>query len=184
MSMFGRFGIDGIKHRRCLGRSRRASRSCRLTRNAGQGKAEVTWAAARTSPTRRSAGRSRPWRPMAFRRPTSPVVGVDPKTLRKHYRDELDLGETKANAQVAGFLFNSATQRQRHGADLLAQDPGPVARDAGGAAGIRAPGAMIGNWRLTACPAFFRISARATPPLAKIRRALAEPARPAHPASV
>src|SRR6476659_5617158 len=36
------------------------------------------------------------------------VVGGDPKTLRKHYRDELDLGETKANAQVAGFLFNSA----------------------------------------------------------------------------
>ena len=38
----------------------------------------------------------------------SRVVGIDPKTLRKHYRDELDLGETKANAQVAGFLFNSA----------------------------------------------------------------------------
>src|SRR6187551_2014848 len=38
----------------------------------------------------------------------SRVVGVDPKTLRKHYRDELDLGATKANAQVAGFLFNSA----------------------------------------------------------------------------
>ena len=36
------------------------------------------------------------------------VVGVDPKTLRKYYRDELDMGETKANAQVAGFLFNSA----------------------------------------------------------------------------
>ena len=36
------------------------------------------------------------------------VVGIDPKTLRKHYRDELDLGETKANAQVAGFLFNAA----------------------------------------------------------------------------
>jgi hypothetical protein len=36
------------------------------------------------------------------------VVGVDPKTLRKHYRDELDLGAVKANAQVAGFLFNSA----------------------------------------------------------------------------
>ena len=36
------------------------------------------------------------------------VVGVDAKTLRKYYRDELDLGETKANAQVAGFLFNSA----------------------------------------------------------------------------
>src|SRR5215212_1455784 len=38
----------------------------------------------------------------------SRVVAIDPKTLRKHYRDELDLGETKANAQVAGFLFNSA----------------------------------------------------------------------------
>jgi hypothetical protein len=36
------------------------------------------------------------------------VVGVDPKTLRKCYRDELDLGETKANAQVAGFLFSAA----------------------------------------------------------------------------
>lgn len=36
------------------------------------------------------------------------VVGIDPKTLRKHYRDELDLGETKANAQIAGFLFNAA----------------------------------------------------------------------------
>lgn len=36
------------------------------------------------------------------------VVGIDPKTLRKCYREELDLGETKANAQVAGFLFNNA----------------------------------------------------------------------------
>jgi hypothetical protein len=36
------------------------------------------------------------------------VLGVDPKTLRKHYREELDLGETKANAQVAGYLFNAA----------------------------------------------------------------------------
>ena len=38
----------------------------------------------------------------------SRVVGIDAKTLRKHYRDKLDLGTTKANAQVAGFLFNSA----------------------------------------------------------------------------
>ena len=38
----------------------------------------------------------------------SRVVAIDAKTLRKHYRDELDLGTTKANAQVAGFLFNSA----------------------------------------------------------------------------
>ena len=38
----------------------------------------------------------------------SRVVGINPKTLRKYYREELDLGETKANAQVAGFLFNAA----------------------------------------------------------------------------
>jgi hypothetical protein len=38
----------------------------------------------------------------------SRVVGIDPKTLRKYYRDELDMGSTKANAQVAGFLFNAA----------------------------------------------------------------------------
>src|SRR3978361_1592136 len=38
----------------------------------------------------------------------SGVVGIDPKTLRKYYREELDFGETKANAQVAGFLFNAA----------------------------------------------------------------------------
>src|SRR3982074_1055058 len=36
------------------------------------------------------------------------VIGIDPKTLRKCYREELDLGETKANAQVAGFLFSNA----------------------------------------------------------------------------
>ena len=36
------------------------------------------------------------------------VIGVDAKTLRKHYREELDLGTTKANAQVAGFLFSAA----------------------------------------------------------------------------
>ena len=37
------------------------------------------------------------------------VVGIDPKTLRKHYRDELDLGSTKATAKVAEFLFRKAT---------------------------------------------------------------------------
>ena len=36
------------------------------------------------------------------------MVGINPKKLRKYYREELDLGETKANAQVAGFLFNAA----------------------------------------------------------------------------
>jgi hypothetical protein len=36
------------------------------------------------------------------------VVGIPLSTMRKHYRDELDLGHAKANAQVAGFLFAAA----------------------------------------------------------------------------
>ncbi len=36
------------------------------------------------------------------------ALSVDAKTLRKHYRDELDLGATKANSQVASFLFTAA----------------------------------------------------------------------------
>ena len=34
--------------------------------------------------------------------------GIDDKTLRKHFRRELDTAATKANAKVAGALFNKA----------------------------------------------------------------------------
>jgi hypothetical protein len=37
------------------------------------------------------------------------VVGIDPKTLRKHYREELDTGQIKATAKVAESLFRKAT---------------------------------------------------------------------------
>jgi len=37
------------------------------------------------------------------------VIGIDPKTLRKHYRSELDHGHVKANAKVAENLFRKAT---------------------------------------------------------------------------
>ena len=36
------------------------------------------------------------------------VIGIDPKTLRLHYRDELDTGHTKADAKVAESLFLQA----------------------------------------------------------------------------
>jgi hypothetical protein len=36
------------------------------------------------------------------------VVGIDPKTLRKHYRDELDLGAVKANSRMAENLYRKA----------------------------------------------------------------------------
>src|SRR6266511_3629027 len=41
------------------------------------------------------------------------VVRIDPKTLRKHYRHELDIGHTKANAKVAENLFRKATGEGR-----------------------------------------------------------------------
>jgi hypothetical protein len=37
------------------------------------------------------------------------VVDIDPKTLRKHYRDELDTGHIKATAKVAESLYRKAT---------------------------------------------------------------------------
>lgn len=37
------------------------------------------------------------------------VLGIDPKTLRKHYREELDTGHIFANARVAESLFRKAT---------------------------------------------------------------------------
>ena len=41
------------------------------------------------------------------------VAGIDPKTLRKHYRDELDNGHVKANIKVAENLFRKATGEGR-----------------------------------------------------------------------
>ena len=36
------------------------------------------------------------------------ILGIDAKTLRKHYRDELDQAMARANAAVGGALFNKA----------------------------------------------------------------------------
>src|SRR5687768_18048860 len=41
------------------------------------------------------------------------LIGIDPKTLRKHYRQELDHGHTKANARVAENLYRKATGEGR-----------------------------------------------------------------------
>lgn len=38
----------------------------------------------------------------------SDIIGIDPKTLRKHYRKELDQSTAKANATIGGALFNKA----------------------------------------------------------------------------
>jgi hypothetical protein len=37
------------------------------------------------------------------------VIGIAPKTLRKHFREELDTGHIKASAKVAGNLYRIAT---------------------------------------------------------------------------
>jgi len=36
------------------------------------------------------------------------ILGIDKKTLRKHYRAELDQAKSKANATIGGALFNKA----------------------------------------------------------------------------
>ena len=36
-------------------------------------------------------------------------LGIDPKTLRRHFREELDRGVIEANAKVAQSLFHLAT---------------------------------------------------------------------------
>lgn len=36
------------------------------------------------------------------------IIGIDPKTLRKYYRDELDQSKARANATIGGALFNKA----------------------------------------------------------------------------
>ena len=41
------------------------------------------------------------------------VIGIDPKTLRKHYRAELDHGHVKANVRVAENLYRKATGEGR-----------------------------------------------------------------------
>lgn len=38
------------------------------------------------------------------------VLDIDAKTLRKHFREELDKAEIKANAKVAANLFRQATK--------------------------------------------------------------------------
>ena len=44
------------------------------------------------------------------------VIGIQEKTLRKHYREELDTAATKANAKVAESLYKKATGWKRNGA--------------------------------------------------------------------
>lgn len=36
------------------------------------------------------------------------IIDIDPKTLRKYYRKELDQSKAKANATIGGALFNKA----------------------------------------------------------------------------
>jgi hypothetical protein len=44
------------------------------------------------------------------------MIGIDPKTLRKHYRRELDTGHVKANAKISSNLFRMASGSGREAA--------------------------------------------------------------------
>jgi hypothetical protein len=41
------------------------------------------------------------------------ILSVDPKTLRKHFEQELEVGHIEANAKVAANLFRKATGEGR-----------------------------------------------------------------------
>lgn len=43
------------------------------------------------------------------------LIGIDPKTLRLHYTDQIELGGIKATAKVAQNLFNMACKPTREG---------------------------------------------------------------------
>jgi hypothetical protein len=45
--------------------------------------------------------------------------GIDPKTLRRHFRKELDTGATKANAAVAQSLFKMASSGNHPAASMF-----------------------------------------------------------------
>jgi hypothetical protein len=47
------------------------------------------------------------------------VVGIAPMTLRKHFRAELDTGETLANAKVAETLYRMATSGENVAAAIF-----------------------------------------------------------------
>jgi hypothetical protein len=43
------------------------------------------------------------------------LIGIDPKTLRLHYAEQIELGGIKATAKVAQNLFNMACRPTREG---------------------------------------------------------------------
>jgi hypothetical protein len=60
---------------------------------------------AQTGPYQSSPGRSDGGLRRSPELAISRVIAIDAKTLRKHYRDELDTGQIKATAKVAESLF-------------------------------------------------------------------------------
>lgn len=47
------------------------------------------------------------------------ILGVDPKTLRKHCQAQLDSGSIKATMKVAGALFKQATEENNTAAMIF-----------------------------------------------------------------
>lgn len=50
---------------------------------------------------------------------TARYIGIDPKTLRKHYRDELDKAHIKANVKVANALYRQAVDKGNVSAQIF-----------------------------------------------------------------
>ncbi|MDB5412558.1 MAG: hypothetical protein JWR10_893 [Rubritepida sp.] len=66
------------------------------------------------------------------------VIGITSRTLRKHFRHELDVAVIEANTRVAQCLYKQATTPGNIGASIFwLKGVGRVAREAGGAQGRR-----------------------------------------------
>ena len=50
---------------------------------------------------------------------TATYIGIDAKTLRKYYREELDKAHIKANVKVANALFNQAVNKGNVSAQIF-----------------------------------------------------------------
>ena len=60
------------------------------------------------------------------------VIGIDPKTLRKHYRGELDIGAHQGQQPDRREPLPQGAGGRRpvgHGGHLLAEDPGRLEGD-------------------------------------------------------
>jgi DNA-binding NarL/FixJ family response regulator len=71
-------------------------------------------------------------------------LGITPSILRKHFRNEMSLGEMQANAKVLGSIFKAATQDNNMTAAIFwAKTQGGTKKRSTRSAGSDLPPALV-----------------------------------------